>query len=377
MFSMLAATQHASAKALIKADSSIVNLELIVDSSGSMAAPTDTGIAKMDSAKEVLTQVVSQIPAVDNVNVGFRVYGDQGDNSDAGRAESCQSSELVVPLDGVDSQALSDQVDALQPVGWTPLGYSLKEAAKDFDHPASDRVTNVIIMVTDGLETCDGDPVATAKAINRGDKGIVTNVIGFGTTPDEQDTLKGIADAGQGDLFGSNNAGQLMSSLFQVLEDLNVVEESGSGETRDSPLGIGRVGNVGDYDVSVLSVTPNANDVVAAENQFNDPPADGNQFFLARVSVTYNGSATGNPGIELNFQAVGAKSTSYTVFNNPCGVYPDQNYPVTELFGGGSAEFNVCWQIDSDDADSLEMYVEPSFSYNAEPVWFSLDESSQ
>ncbi len=350
-----------------------INLQLIVDSSGSMAAPTDTGIARMESAKTVLNQVISSLPDTDGVNVGFRVYGQGGDNSESGRAESCVSSDLVVPMDGVDVPALNDEVDALQPVGWTPLAYALEQARDDFKDEAGDDVVNAIVMVTDGLETCDGDPVGVAGALRTSDLGIVTNVIGFGTTAEEQDVLSGIAAEGGGELYSSSNAGQLISAVFDILENLDVVAETGSGETRDSPLGVGRTGEVGDYEVTVLSVTPDATDIVAAENQFNDPPGTGDQFFIARVSITYLGSATGNPGVDLNFQSVGNSSASYTTYTNYCGVIPDAPFlTVTELFEGGSAEFNVCWAIDGGDADSLVMYVESSFDYNGDPVWFSL-----
>jgi hypothetical protein len=43
-----------------------------------------------------------------------------------------------------------------------------------------------------------------------------------------------------------------------------------------------------------------------------------------------------------------------------------------EMFPGGTAEYEVCWQIDSKDADSLAMYVEPYFTADDSPVWFSL-----
>ncbi len=349
-----------------------INLQLIVDSSGSMAAPTDTGIARMDSAKTVLNQVISSLPDTDGVNVGFRVYGQGGNNTEAGRAESCVSSDLLVPMDGVDVPALTDQVDALQPVGWTPLAYALDEARGDFEDEAGDDVVNAIVMVTDGLETCDGDPVEVAGDLRTSDLGIVTNVIGFGTTPEEQEILSGIVEEGGGELYSSSNAGQLISAVFDILEELNVVAETGSGETRDSPLGVGRTGKVGDYEVTVLTVTPDATDAVAAENQFNDPPASGDQFFIARLSVTYVGSETGNPAFDLNYQSVGDRSKSYTIFNNGCGVYPEQSYNVTELFEGGSAEFNVCWAISSDDAHSLVMYIEPLLAVDEDPVWFSL-----
>lgn len=165
-----------------------------------------------------------------------------------------------------------------------------------------------------------------------------------------------------------------MNALFEILEELEVVAETGTGEARNSPLGIGRIGQVGDYEISVISVTPNANDLVLGANQFNEPPMEGNQFFMVRIAVTYVGSASGNPSYELNPQAVGELSVGYTTFNNMCGYndYPDNLIMATELFNGGSGEYNVCWQIDSDDQDSLVMYIESNVAYDANPVWFSL-----
>src|SRR5690606_14381120 len=117
---------------------------------------------------------------------------------------------------------------------------------------------------------------------------------------------------------------------------------------------------------------PNANDIVMAENQFNDPPGAGNQFFITRISITYVGNETGAPSSELDYQAVGASSKGYTIYNDYCGVYPEDPYTVTELFPGGTAEFNLCWQIDSADQDSLVMYIESWLDFESDPVWFSL-----
>jgi plastocyanin len=349
-----------------------INLEIIVDQSGSMAAATDTGVLRIDAAKNVLNEVIAQIPEAEGVNVGFRVYGHRGNNQPEGQAESCVSSDLLVPMQGVDKASLTAQVDALVPIGWTPLGYALEQAGADFTQPASEDVVNAIIMVTDGLETCGADPAAIAGTLKNSEAGITTHVIGFGTRPEELTILEAITQASGGQLLGSNNAGQLMNALFEILEELEVVAETGTGEARSSPLGIGRIGQVGDYEVSVITVTPYATDLVMAENQFNESPLEGNQFFMARVSVTYTGAATGTPWVDLNFQAVGNKSTSYTTFNNSCGTYPDAPFNIAELFEGGSVEFNVCWQIDSTDQDSLVMYVDPLLSFDSEPVWFSL-----
>jgi uncharacterized cupredoxin-like copper-binding protein len=344
------------------ANKKTVNVELIVDESGSMAAATDTGVLRIDAAKQVMAQVISAIPDVEGVNVGLRVYGHKGDNTDAGRPESCLSSELLVPMAGVDTTQLTAQVNALQPVGWTPLGFALEEAAKDFKEPASADVVNAIVMVTDGLETCDADPIAIAAKLHDSKAGIITHVVGFGTTPEEQTTLSEIAKSGGGQLLGSNNAGQLMDALFSILEKLDVVDETGTGETRDSPLGVGRIGKVGDYEISVLSVNPVA----------SGSGTVGNTSFRARVSVTYTGSSTGLPGNDLEFNSVGDLSSSYNTSTNSCGSSAGGPNSVNELFPGGSAEFSVCWSIKAEDANSLLMYVKPRVASSNEAVWFSL-----
>ncbi|MBA3276780.1 MAG: VWA domain-containing protein, partial [Chloroflexia bacterium] len=353
--------------------SRIVNVEIIVDASGSMAAETNTGELRIDSAKRVLTEVINAIPEAEGVNVGLRVYGHLGDNTDEGRPESCVSSNLLVPIDGVNKSELLAQVDTLQPVGWTPIGYALEQASADFTQPAGDDVVNAIVMVTDGLETCDADPAAIAGDLRNSEAGITTHVIGFGTTPEEQAILSNIAEAGEGQLLGSDNTGQLLSALFEVLEELEVVEETGTGESRNSPLGVGRIGVVDDYEISVLSVTPNANDIVTADD-ISEPPVPGNQYSLVNISVTYVGATTGEPAFDLNPQAVGSLSTSYTTFNNQCGFGTfEGNYILaTELFEGGSAEYSVCWQITSEDADSLVMYIESNVDFDLDPVWFAL-----
>ena len=109
-----------------------VNLELILDLSGSMARDIGGGETRMEAAKRVMNDVIDALPEREGVNVGFRIYGHLGDNTEAGRDVSCQSSDLVVPIQGVNKPALRDQVAAAQPIGWTPIALSLQRAGGDF-----------------------------------------------------------------------------------------------------------------------------------------------------------------------------------------------------------------------------------------------------
>lgn len=204
-----------------------VNVELVMDSSGSMGADTDTGEPRIDAAKRVLNQVIDAIPLDrPELNVGFRVFGHLGDNTEAGRAESCQSSELTVPVDGVEPDALRAQVANYTPVGWTPIGLSLERAAADFP-AASDTVTNAIILVTDGLETCDTDPCATATRLKQSDAAITVYVVGLGLDAEELRITSCIADNTGGRIVGAQNADELSAALFTFLEELEVVVTTG------------------------------------------------------------------------------------------------------------------------------------------------------
>ena len=215
------------------APASMVNTELVLDSSGSMAQATSTGESRIDAAKRVLTDVIGTIPNDTNrINVGFRVFGHTGNNTEAGRAESCRGTELRVPVEGVNRQALQGQVDAYQPVGWTPITLALTEAAKDLP-AAADGISNSMILVTDGLETCDGDPCAAATAIAAGDVKATINVIGFGTTPEETSVLSCIADNSGGLLLSANNYEELLAGFFTILEQENVISRTGSFEVEN------------------------------------------------------------------------------------------------------------------------------------------------
>ena len=63
----------------------------------------------------------------------------------------------------------------------------------------------VIYVVSDGQETCGGDPVATAQRINRGTTRAVINIIGFGLPSSDAAALRAVSDAGGGDFVNVNS----------------------------------------------------------------------------------------------------------------------------------------------------------------------------
>jgi len=209
-----------------------VNLELILDSSGSMAEEISPGQTRIESAKSALNEVVDALPEREGVNVGFRVYGHEGTNTEAGRAESCQSSELKVPVEGVDKDALRTELESYEPVGWTPIALSLQRSEADFP-TAKEGVINAVLLVTDGLETCGGDPCSASRNLKEGEAAITTHVIGFALAEEERANLQCIVDASGGLLLGADNTQELTDALFQVLEEIEVVVLNGTIEIEE------------------------------------------------------------------------------------------------------------------------------------------------
>lgn len=206
-----------------------VNVEFILDASGSMADVDSSGQSKIDAAKQVLGKVIDSLPEKPNINVGFRVYGHKGNNTESGKIESCKATELKVPIEGVAKDALRNEVASYQPVGWTPIALSLRESGKDFP-PRADDVVNAVVLVTDGLETCGGDACSASRSLKNGAAAVTTHVIGFALAEEEQANLQCIVDESGGLLLGAGNANELSDALFKVLDELDVVIATGTLE---------------------------------------------------------------------------------------------------------------------------------------------------
>ena len=114
----------------------------------------------------------------------------------------------------------------------------------------------------------------------------------------------------------------------------------------------------------VIEVIPNATDLVMEENSFNDPPVDGNQFFVATLEAEYVGTESGNFWVDLSWKALGPSAVAYESFEATCGVFPDSITDAGETFPGGTITGNVCWSVAGDDASDLVMLLDDTFSFD-------------
>jgi hypothetical protein len=178
-------------------------------------------------------------------------------------------------------------------------------------------------------------------------------------------------------LFSENESGTVWFSIGNDAPEFDIPEIGDDVVTENSnrdAVEFGGSGQVGDYLVSVVDVKADATDLIMNANSFNEEPKSGNQFYLVRVSVTYVGDEIGNPAWEMSYVSIGDSDIEYTTYDNSCGVIPTGEFSVDDVFPGTEVEYNVCWQIDSEDEDSLVLRVENFLNFDDDPVWFSLTE---
>lgn len=193
---------------LIKANS---NIELIIDASGSMKGLMD-GTTKFEIVKSAILDVLS-LPQPENTtrNIGVRVYG----NTTESEKSNCEDTTLIVPISAPDKELLSKELSKLEPKGVSPIGFALQKAADDFkEDPNAD---NVIILLTDGKDSCNANLCEIATNLKNSPKKIITHVIGFDLDKEAEASLECVSKNGDGKFVLVRNANELNQGLEEVL----------------------------------------------------------------------------------------------------------------------------------------------------------------
>jgi Mg-chelatase subunit ChlD len=195
------------------------NVLIILDGSGSMAAKIGT-MTKMDAAKAAIRNYVSQSAAI--AELGLMVYGQAGSNSDKDKAVSCASAVMVGSFGTVNAASIDSQLAGVKPIGWTPMGYALQQALSQFSGRSADN--NEIILVSDGAESCNTNPVGAAATLKSA--GVKVNIIAFAALPSELSSLQQIASAGGGTYASVNSYEELDRKFSDQYENgLKLLEQ--------------------------------------------------------------------------------------------------------------------------------------------------------
>lgn len=192
-----------------------VNIVILLDSSGSMAGKVSGGV-KMDLAKKAVKDFASKMP--EGANVSLQVYGHKGSNAERDKKVSCNGIEEVYPLGPYDSSGFQSALGKFKPAGWTPLAKAMENARRKLAGRSGENVQNIVYVVSDGVETCGGDPVEAAKALNQSDIQAVVNIIGFDVDDAGQKALKAVAEAGKG-TYATVTSGADLEEHFKLEYD--------------------------------------------------------------------------------------------------------------------------------------------------------------
>jgi len=232
-------------------------VELILDASGSMLKRME-GKRRIVVAKEVLTEAVQQhIPA--GTPVALRVFGHK-------QADACRT-DLEIPLQPLDPEAAAAKIAGIQAMNLarTPIADSLKAVKSDLKDAGG---AAAIVLVTDGEETCEGDPGKVIEALQAGGMQISLNIVGFAIDNVQlAEQFKSWAQMGGGRYFAANDQAGLSDALGEALQVSYTVYDQGGNEVATGQVGAAPVElEQGYYRVVVHSLPQQAFDKVEIQS---------------------------------------------------------------------------------------------------------------
>ncbi len=182
---------------------------IMLDASSSMLLNVD-GEQKMKIAKSAVRSFAKTIGSASEVSL--YVYGHAGTQENKDKELSCTTIDEVYPLQKYEEEGFYQAVDGVEAKGWTPLAGAIKKAY-EVSQSLEGEIT--LYIVSDGAETCDGDPITEAKQFVQGHENRKVNIIGFDVDEKQENQLKAVAEAGQGAYFSAKNTEELKSTVIQ------------------------------------------------------------------------------------------------------------------------------------------------------------------
>ncbi|MGJ4854771.1 VWA domain-containing protein [Labrys sp. La1] len=178
---------------------------LVLDASGSMWGKVGD-ITKIEAARQTVGTILKGWPADDHL--GLIVYGHR-------RKGDCKDIEMLKPVGPVDERAFMAMVGGLSPKGRTPMTDAVRTAAEAMKGQEG---RSTIILVSDGVETCNADPCEVAAALKKADIDLVVDTVGFDIKdPEANRELRCMAEATGGIALQAEDAGELTKAIQQAV----------------------------------------------------------------------------------------------------------------------------------------------------------------
>ena len=170
---------------------------IVFDASGSMAGNVDQGIATIiPRIDEVRGALAAVLPTVTRARrVGLITYG-------PGPYQQCNVELNLKPTENA-AEAIMQAVNALNPAGKTPLTAAVKDAAEVLDYRHK---PGVIVVLTDGEETCGGSPCDLGKELHASAAQLTVHIIGY--------RLKGVSWTGEQSILDAKCLAEETGGLY-------------------------------------------------------------------------------------------------------------------------------------------------------------------
>lgn len=178
------------------------NVAVLFDGSGSMVQKTG-GERKIDIAKKSVRSFAELLP--ENTNLMLRVFGHAGNNKLSGKALSCSTTETIYGLHPYEGTLFYHSLSGIKPTGWTPIAKALSDTRKEFEAFDADG-KNVVYLITDGEETCGGNPADEIEKLREANVDTIVNIIGFNFDVKGNAEMKQAAVAGGGEYISADSA---------------------------------------------------------------------------------------------------------------------------------------------------------------------------
>jgi len=177
---------------------------IIMDGSGSMWGQID-GRPKLEIARRTLADVLKGLPA--DRTLGLVAYGHR-------RKGDCGDIELLVPPAAGNADKILSAANSMRFLGKTPLSEAVRKAAEEL---RSTETAATVVLITDGLETCSGDPCALARELERSGVDFTAHVVGFGLSREDGKALSCLARETGGQYIDARNGAALREALNKTI----------------------------------------------------------------------------------------------------------------------------------------------------------------
>ncbi len=199
----------------------LTRILFVFDASQSMFGRWQSDM-KINIAQKLLSEMLDSLQEVENLELALRVYGHQKNFP----PQDCNDTRLEVPFARNNAKKIQHRLKTIVPRGTTPIASSLEKAGGDF--PECDRCRNIIILITDGIEECGGDPCAVSRSLQK--RGVVLKpfIIGIGKDfKKEFDCVGTYFDATSEQSFSKALNVVISQALNSTTAQINLLDEAG------------------------------------------------------------------------------------------------------------------------------------------------------